>query len=78
MDRSLHFVAQYIFAMDVGLVAGLAMQLGYWQRRYPQVAGSRSTLTITSPTDGRIFDPVSPGSRRGNNLDSVAAPFAPS
>jgi O-antigen ligase len=26
------FSAQYMFALDVGLVAGLATQLGYWQR----------------------------------------------
>ena len=28
------FEPQYLFAMDMGLVAGLAQQLGYWQRPY--------------------------------------------
>jgi O-antigen ligase len=30
------FQAQYMFAMEMGLVAGLAGQLGYWGRRQPQ------------------------------------------
>jgi hypothetical protein len=30
------FEVQYIFALDVGLVAGLATQLGYWRRPYAQ------------------------------------------
>jgi O-antigen ligase len=30
------FQAQYIFALDVGLVAGLAQQLGYWRRPSPR------------------------------------------
>lgn len=33
------FHVQYIFALDLGLVAGLAEQLGYWRRPYPRVAG---------------------------------------
>jgi O-Antigen ligase len=30
------FEAQYLLAIDLGLVAGLAQQLGYWSRKFPQ------------------------------------------
>ena len=30
------FEPQYLFALEVGLVAGLAQQLGYWPRNYPR------------------------------------------
>ena len=33
--------AQYMFAQGVGLVAGLAQQLGYWQRVYPKPLARR-------------------------------------
>lgn len=32
------YPSEYMMAMNVGMVAGLAMQLGYWGRRYPQGA----------------------------------------
>jgi O-antigen ligase len=39
--------AQYIFALDVGLVAGLAQQLGYWGRHFPRgVQLGAGTLSI--------------------------------
>ena len=34
----LDYEPQYMFALEVGLVAGLAQQLGYWRRPYPMGA----------------------------------------
>ena len=34
----LEIVPQYLFAMELGMVAGLAQQLGYWRRSYPKGA----------------------------------------
>jgi O-antigen ligase len=43
------FQIQYMFAMTIGLVAGLAEQLGYWKRRYSQGIRPRArTLMIRS------------------------------
>jgi hypothetical protein len=41
------YPAQYMFAIDVGLVAGLAQQLGYWASPYPQ-RGRSAARTMTA------------------------------
>ena len=43
------FVPQYIFAMELGLVAGVAEQLGYWRRGFQSELGH---LSIKSPAEG--------------------------
>jgi O-Antigen ligase len=56
----IHFQAQYIFAMEVGLVAGLAQQLGYWRRSYrrqasrPSSAPPVKSLTSTGGLSRRV------------------------
>ncbi|WP_426424841.1 O-antigen ligase family protein [Bradyrhizobium genosp. A] len=34
-------IVQYMFALEFGMVAGLAMQLGYWRRAGGKIAGAR-------------------------------------
>jgi O-antigen ligase len=41
---------QYMFAMEMGLVAGLAVQLGYWRRPNPQGARGLKKLGIALKT----------------------------
>jgi hypothetical protein len=42
---------QYMFAMDVGLVAGLATQLGYWSRNSSRTTLPRVDRLSTRPSD---------------------------
>jgi O-antigen ligase len=41
--------AQYIFALDVGLIAGLAMQLGYWRRPHSQRVRAEAGMISIRP-----------------------------
>ena len=45
------FPAQYMFAMDIGMVAGLATQLGYWRRFQ---AGSRVGIVGTTAPIAKV------------------------
>jgi O-antigen ligase len=40
---------QYMFAMDLGMVAGLATQLGYWSRAIPHEVNKLSTIPSALP-----------------------------
>ena len=44
----IHYQAQYVFAIQIGLVAGLAQQLGYWPTRLHSRANIRRRLHFVS------------------------------
>jgi O-antigen ligase len=44
------YQAQYMFAIEVGLVAGLAQQLGYWRRLVPQPVRADAGILSVRPT----------------------------
>jgi O-antigen ligase len=51
----IHYQAQYLFAMEIGLVAGLANQLGYWRRPYRQHAQlGRDTRSARSSRNASV------------------------
>jgi O-antigen ligase len=45
------FQAQYLFAINIGLIAGLAAQLGYWGRPYGHGVGSLNVGHTKTPMD---------------------------
>ena len=47
----LEYMPQYMFALEVGMVAGLAQQLGYWRRPLAKGVRLRGT-TVLAPTVG--------------------------
>jgi O-antigen ligase len=50
----LTYMPQYMFALEVGMVAGLAQQLGFWRR--PRSKGIRLRgAAVLAPTNGRNF-----------------------
>jgi O-antigen ligase len=56
------FYAQYIYAINLGLVAGLAQQLGYWRRSPQGVRTGVGTLSIRPTGEGALGPVARPSS----------------
>jgi O-antigen ligase len=54
---------QYMFAMDLGLIAGLAIQLGYWSRTVPRTVRLGTGRPLLAPSATAM------GSLRRNEID---------
>lgn len=71
----LTFEPQYIYAMDLGLVAGLAQQLGYWRRRVPLGFNAPPIVTAENtsyvPTGLRSWARFQPQRFVGKTVDQV-------